>query len=98
MNTVSHPVADAWTNPFDPADHHIPGYELLGELGHGGMGVVYKAQDLRLPRRVALKMILAGAHAGRSELERFRTEAHAVARLQHPHFVQIHEVGEHQGL
>jgi eukaryotic-like serine/threonine-protein kinase len=76
----------------------IPGYEILGELGRGGMGVVYKAKDVRLGRLVALKMILGGSHAGPSETERFRTEAQAVARLHHPNVVQIYEVGEQGGL
>ena len=67
----------------------VPGYHLLGILGHGGMGVVYRARQIRLKRDVALKMLSAGPLARADEMARFLIEAESVARLQHPSIVQI---------
>jgi WD40 repeat protein len=96
--------SDAATYVGTPGEHvsaaavlHIPRYELLGELGRGGNAVVYRARQQALNRPVALKILLSGAHAGLDELRRFRTEAEAIARLQHPNIVQVHEVGEYGG-
>jgi tetratricopeptide (TPR) repeat protein/tRNA A-37 threonylcarbamoyl transferase component Bud32 len=75
----------------------VPGYEIEDELGRGGMGVVYKARQAGLGRLVALKMILHADHAGTEGRARFFAEPEAVARLQHPNIVQIHEIGEHDG-
>jgi serine/threonine protein kinase len=76
----------------------VPGYEILSELGRGGMGVVYKARQTDTQRLVALKLIRDGALAGPQERARFRIEAEAAARIHHPNVVQIHEIGENQGL
>jgi tetratricopeptide (TPR) repeat protein len=75
----------------------IPGYEILDRLGHGGMGVVYRARHLRLRRLVALKVILSGSHVSPQQRARFQIEAEALASLQHPNIVQVHEVGEAGG-
>jgi serine/threonine protein kinase len=75
----------------------VPGYEMLGELGRGGMSVVYKARQLALQRTVAVKMVLTGAHVGAQYLARFRAEAEVIARLQHPNIVQVYDVGEAAG-
>jgi serine/threonine protein kinase/WD40 repeat protein len=74
----------------------VPGYEILRELGRGGMGVVYLGRHLRLQRQVALKLILAGPHVDAETLARFDAEARTVAQLSHPNIVQIFEVGEHE--
>ncbi len=75
----------------------VPGYEVQGVLGRGGMGVVFKARQVGLDRLVALKMIRAGEQADRAEVARFQAEAQAVARLRHPNIVAIHEVGQAGG-
>jgi formylglycine-generating enzyme required for sulfatase activity len=89
------PDADA---PAPPAAGlpQVPGYEVEAVLGRGGMGVVYRARHLALKRTVALKMLAAG-HPHPAERARFLAEAEAVARLQHPNIVQIHEIGEADG-
>ena len=75
----------------------VDGYDIVGRLGRGGMGVVYRARQHGLDRLVALKMLRGGGHADPESLARFRIEVRAVARLHHPNVVQVFDVGESQG-
>jgi serine/threonine protein kinase len=97
------PVGEALsTGPLQglssPVSPSVLGYEVLQELGRGGMGIVYKARQTSLKRLVALKMIRDSVFAGLEQRARFLREAEAVARLQHANIIQIHEIGEHRGL
>jgi tRNA A-37 threonylcarbamoyl transferase component Bud32 len=87
--------------PLEPLEELFPfpfgKYHLLHRINAGAMGVVYKAHDLTLGRIVALKMMRAGSLASPRQLQRFKIEARAMARLDHPHIVPIYEDGEHQG-
>jgi eukaryotic-like serine/threonine-protein kinase len=102
LPAVAHPATlpSLDTDP-DFRDRSCPlveGYEILGRLGQGGMGVVYRARQHGLERLVALKMIRAGSHAAPEHLVRFRIEALAVARLRHPNVVQVYDIGQAEGL
>jgi WD40 repeat protein/predicted Ser/Thr protein kinase len=87
--------ADEATQRSGPKIH---GYEILEELGRGGMGVVYRGRQIQLDRACALKMILGGRHASAQTAARFFGEARAIAQLRHPNIVQIHHIGEADGL
>jgi tetratricopeptide (TPR) repeat protein len=91
------PAPAAPAAPPAPAVN-VPGYDVLAELGRGAMGVVYKARHVALKRLVALKMILGGGHTDAEHRQRFRAEAEVVARLRHPNIVEIHDIGEADGL
>jgi serine/threonine-protein kinase len=101
-------VVSMHTQDFDPGKSarrqrrlenvKVPGYEIIAELGHGGMGVVYEARDTKLDRTVALKMVLSGIHASETQLARFVHEAKAVAHIQHVNIVQIYAIDEAEGV
>jgi serine/threonine protein kinase len=95
MDRTMHPGSEG-AAPASPLPSP-PGYEIIGTLGRGGMGVVYLAKQVQLDRAVALKMILGGGHASDQARARFRAEARSVASLQHPNILAVYDFGEHAG-
>lgn len=96
-STADDSRSTAEATPPRPQRESIGSYAIVAELGRGGMGIVYQAQDRRLGRVVALKVILAGDHAGALERRRFQVEVESAGKLQHPNIVQVYEVGEDNG-
>lgn len=93
MSAAQIDIVETLLNPTEV----VPGYELLSHLGHGGMGVVYRARQLAFDRIVALKTVLLGTHASPASLARFEQEAKTIGRLAHPHLVTAYDFGKHQG-
>jgi serine/threonine-protein kinase len=92
------PFSSPSSTPSSAELPRIPGYEVLEVMGRGGMGVVYKARHLRLDRPVALKMLLTGEQASRESREHLQREAKVGAGLRHPNIVQVHDMGDQDGL
>lgn len=93
MTAAQRDIVESLLHPNDV----VPGYELLSHLGHGGMGVVYRARQLAFDRVIALKTVLLGAQASQAALARFEQEARSLGRLVHPHLVTAYDFGRHQG-
>ncbi len=92
-------AANAVPLPYAKAEvrFRIGSYDVLGELGRGGMGIVYRAYSLKLCRFVAVKMMTSGRFASEAETIRFQNEAMLAARLEHPNIVPVYDTGEHEG-
>jgi eukaryotic-like serine/threonine-protein kinase len=93
LDAVEVDIVDTLTNQTEA----IPGYEVLGLLGRGGMGVVFRARQLNLDREVALKTLLLSQITQREALCRFEQEARTIGKLQHPHIVTAYDFGKHRG-
>jgi serine/threonine-protein kinase len=95
--SAGHPASRTVGAKSTGETQRFAGYELVEEIGRGGMGVVYKARQLQPSRTVAIKMIRSGTFASMADIERFHTEVEATANLEHDGVVPIYEMGEHDG-